>query len=56
MIVDVYPKECKSMFFDGLIFKKDHVVHKDIADVTFGCSYGWKKGIHKISIQNKCIW
>ena len=57
MIFDVYPSICKSMFADdGLTFKPDRILHKGLGDVTFGCSYGWNKGIYKISIQNKYKW
>ena len=56
MIFDVYPLKCKSMFSDdGLVFKKQPS-QRGIGDVTFGCSYGWNKGIHKISIKNKYEW
>ena len=57
MIFDVYPSICKSMVSDdGLIFTKDPVEHKDIGSITFGCSYGWNKGTHKISVRNKYKW
>ena len=53
MIFDVYPMEAGSMFSDdGLTFKNN----KEFRKLTFGCSYGWKKGVHKISVKNKYKW
>ena len=57
MVFDVYPLECKSMFSDdGLIFKPNPEKNRNIEGITFGCSYGWNKGIHKIAIRSKNNW
>ena len=52
IIFDVYPSECESFFSEnGTVFKRSP--GDDEHSFTFGCSYGWNKGIHKVSIQTK---
>lgn len=53
MAFDIYPSKCKSMFNDyGTIFTRTDK-ESDLKSFTFGCSYGWSEGVHKISIESK---
>ena len=54
IMFDVYPSKCKSMISNnGKIFKRNLPSIDSQGSFTFGCSIGWNKGIHKISIQAK---
>ena len=55
IIFDVYAPEITDLISDnGKVFKfekkqKSNINHSSY--ITFGCSYGWSKGVHKISVQ-----
>ena len=53
IVFDIYPSKCKSMFSGhGTKFKREKSDHVH-GSFTFGCSNGWNKGVHKVSIQTK---